>query len=323
MAGTDLFALTTRPDPALLYRRGDPHDVRLGEVVAVDSAAYAAARAVILGCPQDEGVRRNRGRPGARRAPAEIRRCLYRMAAGPLAPLGLFDLGDIAVQGDLEAIHELQRAAVRQLVADGKRLVVLGGGNDISFPDCAGLADVVRDVLALNLDAHFDVRVDTPRNSGTPYRQLLEEGLLAPAAFYEVGAQPLASSPAYERYLRERGATIVWARALRAGVEPVLRAILARHAQPAVFWGLDMDVVRAADAPGVSAPNPLGIPGEELCRAAEIAGAEPRTRILEISEVNPDYDVDQRTARLAAAAVWTFLAALAGSAEGQTLNAER
>jgi arginase family enzyme len=33
-------------------------------------------------------------------------------------------------------------------------------------------------VLALNVDAHFDVRADSPRNSGTPYRQLLEEGKL-------------------------------------------------------------------------------------------------------------------------------------------------
>jgi formiminoglutamase len=78
-----------------------------------------------------------------------------------------------------------------------------------------------------------------------------------------------------------------------------------------VFWGLDMDVVRAADAPGVSAPNPLGMSGEELCLLAELAGAEPRSRLLEISELNPAYDIDGRTARLAAAAIWHFLMARA------------
>jgi formiminoglutamase len=298
-----------RPDPALLYRRDDPSDPRLGEVVACDHADYAACRVVILGCPQDEGVRRNRGRPGAARAPEAIRRCLYRMSAGQIPPGALLDLGDLHIQPELEATHALQRAVVRRLVADGKRLVVLGGGNDISYPDCAGLVDAVGEALAINLDAHFDVRSDARRNSGTPYRQLLDEGLIRPDAFYELGAQPFAASPVYEAYLRALGVAVVYAPELRAaGVANTLRAILTRHTQPAVFWGLDMDVVRCADAPGVSAPNPLGIPGEDLCAAAATAAADPRGRLLEISEVNPSHDIDDRTARLAAAAVWAFLA---------------
>ena len=60
--------------------------------------------------------------------------------------------------------------------------------------------------------------------------------------------------------------------------------------------------VCAADAPGVSAPNPTGMRGEELCQIAAFAGAHPRTRVLEFSEVNPPYDIDLRTCRLAAVA---------------------
>ncbi|MBX0326264.1 formimidoylglutamase [Oscillochloris sp. ZM17-4] len=307
MNDTALFAATARPDSALRYRRDDPHDPRLGELVAADPAEYAAAQVVILGCPQDEGVRRNRGRPGAAGGPAAIRAALYKLGVAGLEGLRLFDLGDTRIQPDLEATHELHRALVRRVIADGKTLVALGGGNDISFPDCAGLADAAGPTLAINVDAHYDVRADTPRNSGTPYRQLLEGGHVAPGHFVELGGQPFANSAAYGRYLAERGARAFSLRQARAaGLAALVREILEAEAA-SVFWGVDMDVVRAADAPGVSAPNPLGMSGEELCLLAELAGAEPRSRLLEVSELNPAHDIDGRTARLAAVAIWSFL----------------
>ncbi len=302
-----LFAATTRPDPALLFRRDDPNDPRLGELVSADPARYLAAQVVVLGCPQDEGVRRNHGRPGAADGPTAIRAALYRLGVAGLEGLHLFDLGDTCIQPELEATHALQRQIVRRVIADGKALVVLGGGNDISFPDCAGLSDAAGPTLAINVDAHYDVRADTPRNSGTPYRQLLEGGHLAPGRFVELGGQPFANSAAYGRYLDEAGVRTYGLHAVRTHGLAALVTNILRTPAASVFWGLDMDVVRAADAPGVSAPNPLGMSGEELCLLAELAGAEPRSRLLEVSELNPAYDIDGRTARLAAAAIWGFL----------------
>src|SRR5207237_988175 len=89
--------------------------------------------------------------------------------AGDHGRLSRLELGDIVPQDTLEATHRVQKEWMQQLLRDGKRVVVLGGGNDISYPDCAALADVVPNLLAFNIDAHFDVREDTPCNSGTPY----------------------------------------------------------------------------------------------------------------------------------------------------------
>src|SRR5690606_1186581 len=156
--------------------------------------------------------------------------------------------------------------------------------------------------------AHLRGRPDARRTSGTPYPPLPDEGLLARARLCELGSQPFANSSIYAAHLRERGVPVIPLAELRAaGFAATVEGILARHDEPAVFWGFDMDVVRAADAPGVSAPNPLGMAGEELCRLAAIAGAEPRTRLIELSEVNPEYDVDGRTCRLAAVAIWHAL----------------
>src|SRR5215213_2661844 len=76
---SNIFDLTTRPHPDLFLSQRDPNDPRLAELVSTDHNEYAAADIVILGCPQDEGVRRNNGRVGAADAPAAIRKEFYRL----------------------------------------------------------------------------------------------------------------------------------------------------------------------------------------------------------------------------------------------------
>src|SRR5438552_2655721 len=76
----------TRLEPAMaptdIVRR--PDDPRLGEIIECwqgDLSALKPGRGVLIGFPQDEGVRRNHGRPGAAEAPAEIRRWLNRLTS--------------------------------------------------------------------------------------------------------------------------------------------------------------------------------------------------------------------------------------------------
>jgi formiminoglutamase len=307
----------TQPiDPALYFSRDDPGDPRLGDRVGRGCGAVGTAAVAILGCGQDEGVRRNGGRPGAAGGPAEIRRALYKMTVHGLESLGVCDAGDVVIGPTLEKTHATLQAAVAELLASGKRVIVLGGGNDISYPDCAALAHHAGDVLAFNIDAHYDVRPNAERNSGTPYYQLLEEGHLQPQRFFELGSQPFCNAAAHLQYLQAKRAHVVDLAALRAKgpARVVRRALREADKAKAVFWGFDLDVVNASEAPGVSAPNPLGLTGRELCELAALAGAEPRTRVVEFSEVNPAFDVDGRTARLAAAAVWHYLAAVAAKA---------
>ena len=289
----------------LLYRRKDPNDVRLGEVVQTDKSNYEVADIVLIGCPQDEGVKRNKGRIGASEAPDEIRKALYRLVAPD--KLCLFDAGNTIIQSTLEATHTTHTGIVKQLIQDGKYVVSLGGGNDVSYADCSGLAQATESVFAINVDAHFDVRADEVRNSGTPYRQLLEEGFIQPQNFYEVGSLSMSNSITYRDYLLNKQAHIIDLDMLnQRGLNAVFQDILTNEAK-AIFWGLDMDVVRAADAPGVSAVNSIGISGYDFAQIGTIAGRDSRSRIFEITEVNPAFDIDSRTARLAAATIHQFL----------------
>ncbi|MFQ3599476.1 MAG: formimidoylglutamase [Chloroherpetonaceae bacterium] len=298
-----LFDLTYRPDDSLFFQKKDANDVRFGEVVKTDIRFYRKAKFVIVGVPQDEGVRRNKGREGARHAPDEIRRAFYKLPIPITISEGdVFDLGNTLIQGSLEQIHERHCQVIEQLLRDDKVVIVFGGGNDISYPDCKALHNIFSEVMAFNLDAHFDVRADSPCNSGTPYRQLLEERLLSPEYFFEIGSQPFANSASYQNYLTQKGVAVYPLENIRRyGIDKRFEDLIRHHSAPrAIFWGIDMDSVRASDAPGVSAPSPIGFSAEEICHIAGIAGKRKRSKLLEITEVNPDYDIDGRTAKLAA-----------------------
>ncbi|HQV31150.1 MAG TPA: formimidoylglutamase [Calditrichia bacterium] len=294
--------------PAWIFsHRNDPNDRRLEDCLSQQAADYAGANIVLLGYPEDEGVRRNKGRTGAAQAPDAIRQQLYKLVVPEHFAPALFDLGNTYGDGSLEEVHRRHQDIVEAVLRDGKVLITLGGGNDLSYPDCAGLAAVESDLLAFNIDAHFDVRTDQPRNSGTPYRQLLEEKLLLPENFAEIAYEPFAASETYLRFLREAGVQCTPREVVqREGIAVACHPQLAKEVR-AIFWGLDMDVANGAIAPGVSAVNPGGLGYQDLIDLSRLAGSDPRTRIFEITEVNPEYDTDARTCRLAAMVIWHFL----------------
>ncbi|MBD3401420.1 arginase [candidate division GN15 bacterium] len=310
----DLFIKTERPDPELFYSRNDPNDPRMGDIVSHDPTGYDNAEIVILGCPQDEGVHRNLGRRGSAKAPRAIRQAFYKLSAPSEAGTHyLYDIGDTVIQPTLEDTHRVHAEIVERILADGKRLIVLGGGNDISYPDCLGLSRVASPVLAINVDSHFDVREDDRPTSGTPYRQLLDQGVLDPAMFFEVANKPEANSAEYLEYLQGKGVHVHPLTDVRAkGIDGLFRPILNDHTADAIFWGIDMDSVRTNDAPGVSASYPIGLTAEEIYEIATIAGGDLRTRLIEFSEVNPEYDVDHRTAKLVGMLMVAAIAATAG-----------
>ncbi len=299
----------------MFFRKNDSNDRRLGEIVSTETENYQLAEIIILGCPQDEGVARNNGRIGAALAPDAIRSQFYK-----LTPFGIsakcFDLGNTIIQKSLEETHDLQSKIVEQILRDGKRLIILGGGNDVSYPDGCAMAEIfgAENWTAINIDAHFDVRADQPRNSGTPYRQLLDENLLKPSNFYEVGFQPQNASPVYFEYLQNLGVNLIELEEYQnsnSEFPHILEKKLSTlKSKTSIFWGFDTDSVRASDAPGVSAPSPIGLSAEEFINLANLAGKLADTKIIEFTEVNPNFDIDNRTTKLAATAMHKFLAAL-------------
>ena len=128
----DFLEKLVRTDKKLFYSRNDPNDIRLGDIVLYKTKKYLNCNVVILGCPQDVGVRRNKGRPGASLAPIEIRKALYRYPVSTShTHIQLFDIGDIPISDNLEQTHETQSEIIRHLIKDGKKVIILGKPHNI------------------------------------------------------------------------------------------------------------------------------------------------------------------------------------------------
>jgi formiminoglutamase len=298
----------------------------LGEAVEFWSGGpppLRPGRPVLLGFPQDEGVRRNLGRPGAAAAPNEIRRWLYRLTPrdgskdADLAALSLLDLGNVRTEGTLEQSQDHLAEVVAALLGAGAVPVVLGGGHETALGHYLGHVRAGRAVAVLNLDAHLDVRPFPPGqgHSGSPFRQALDHPThpLPGHRYVCFGAQPSVVSREHLHLVRQRGGRVHWAAEVSRSLERVFRRECERMRSDgcSLYVTLDADVVRAADVPGVSAPNPLGLSAAEVAACARLAGATPGVESFDLVEINPSLDHDGQSARWAALAVWHFLAGLA------------
>lgn len=311
---SEIFDRTERPDPELFFSCSDKDDPRLGDAVKSAVECYDRSEIVIVGCPQDTGISLANRRAGAAKAPTEIRRQFYRLTTFNITRR-IFDLGDVKIGATLEETHENHFQVIKQLLSDGKRVLVLGGGSDISYPNGCAMAGVFGDKnwIAINVDSHLDVRSAPQRNAATAYRQLLEEAKLQPTYFYEVGFQTHFCSPVYFDYLRQLRVHRISLELLRSHpdvdrqLKDEIRNNFVKHSSSlSAFIGFDMDVVRMADAPGTTSPSPLGLRAGEFIQLVKYAASLANTKLVEFTEVNPDFDIDDRTTKLVAIAMHRF-----------------
>ncbi len=308
------------PDTSLVYKRAEREDSRFGETVETRREKFGEQfKAVLLGFPYDEGTVRNKGRAGSAAGPDEIRRALYRLtptksSALTDADVRLFDAGNLKRHMKLEEAHSKLEAIVNYFLRYGYTPIVLGGSNDMSYPDFKA-CDAVRERCgAINVDSHLDMREPLNGiNSGTPYRMLLDEKILKGTDFIEYGIQEFANSREHLSYARAAKVQVVTLGQIRSrgNSEAFMEAYRSVSRDTGnVYVSFDIDSVRGSDAPGVSASIPTGLTAEEILECAYLAGSEMKTAMTDVCEFNPKYDVDGHTAKLAAMIVANFLAGM-------------
>ncbi len=74
-----------------------------------------------------------------------------------------------------------------------------------------------------------------------------------------------------------------------------------------IYLSLCLDVFAAAAAPGVSAPQPLGLQPWHIIPFVRQLAASGKVISYDIVELSPQYDMDQRTAKLAANLIYEFI----------------
>lgn len=271
----------------------------------VDTASEPTEGAVhLLGFASDEGVERNGGRQGAADGPEALRAALGSLAVHERRLL--IDVGTVTTQEDnLGSAQRELSDRVRDLVAaQGPEgiTVVLGGGHETSFATHRGAYEALGSMQIINFDAHFDLRSASRPTSGTPFRQIAE--LVGREAFdYSVFG---ISRPNNTKVLFDTAEELGVATVLDTDLAAMLPAEAAARAVDAVAGDLpihlsiDLDVLPAAVAPGVSAPAGFGVEFALVRAMVEAVAATGRVALVDVVELNPEYDVDARTAKAAA-----------------------
>jgi formiminoglutamase len=307
-------------------RPEDPEDKRIGHLCeTIDTftiekiASVPEGATVILGYADDRGVDRNFGRTGAFAGPDSIRKFFYRLT--PSYNLKKFpkviDIGNLKSWSmDLIEAQEEARKVVSALRKRNVRIVTLGGGHDWAFPDFVDFAadHAPAETKIINVDAHLDMRPN-PKNSdrcnhsGTPFRKIIEENSKHKSEISVLGLQEHCNSPHHVDWAHSHRVSTLFLEEIPENLEkrwPLIEDRLQLKARDALFAiSLDLDVFPAFVAPGVSAPQAVGLDPRLVVHMIRTLG--PRVKQLGIYEYNPRYDVDDRTARLAALFLYSFL----------------
>ena len=259
----------------------------------------------VLGFCSDEGVKRNKGRIGAANAPDEIRKACANLPFHSTNSNQVFDFGNIKLNGsDLESARNEQVQCVSELIENQFFPIILGGGHETALGDFLALSKHYKNIGIINIDAHFDLRIPVEKSSsGTPFFEMAQFCRENNREFHYLcaGIQKTGNTQALFERANELNVKTILADEIQIDLNQTLREIKDFAKQfDAVYLSLDLDVLDAAFAPGVSAPcvnglNPFQV--KSIIRQVKKSG---RLKLFDVVELNPEFDSDNRTAKLAA-----------------------
>lgn len=192
----DSFKIYTQNDVLALTNHRDG-EVKLGEKVlvatSIDEIINSAAKFVLLGIPEDIGVRANLGIAGAKTAWQAALKSLLNIQSNPflvgdeILVLGHFEIDepiDPSLQGLREKVNQIDALVypiIQKIVNAGKIPIVIGGGHNNAFPIIAGasMGKGNKKMNVVNIDAHADLRNRAEgRHSGNGFSTAIGSGYL-------------------------------------------------------------------------------------------------------------------------------------------------
>mmetsp|Transcript_4079 Transcript_4079/g.15353 ORF Transcript_4079/g.15353 Transcript_4079/m.15353 type:complete len:338 (-) Transcript_4079:69-1082(-) len=267
-----------------------------------------------VGFCSDEGVKRNHGRPGAREGPEAIRLAIKGL---PLHndKLLLYDCGDIAIDTELEQGHEELAQITRELAKHVDLVFVLGGGHEVAYGHFLGQWRPEIDSSrappgVFNFDAHFDLRKMDRASSGTPFLQMHElcNEHNQKLNYQVMGIQSASNTRTlFETAHRYNVKYLETEEIMNSNTvaDHFIKPFIQKNEQ--IYVTICLDVFNGGCAPGVSAVNAFGLQPNHVIHVLRQLIQSGKVRHIDIAEMNPKYDVQSLTARLAAMLVFVTM----------------
>lgn len=290
-------------------------EVKLGEKIQfiekLDALQSCNATYVLVGIPEDIGVRANYGRAGAAKAwKAALQAFLNiqyndKTGAEDLLLLGEIDCSKQMEQANAlsqEDIHYVEKlgelvlqidhkvtTVITAIVSAGKIPVVIGGGHNNSFGNLKGTSLALQKAInCINFDAHSDFRSLEHRHSGNGFSYAFEEEFLN--RYFVFGLHRNYTSTSIYKAFEENSGTLQFALIEDIAVHKQLRFKQALQNAEDFCCGSDFGLEIDLDAIenfGSSAMTPSGFSVNKARRFVSYFSQHPNCRYIHICEGAP------------------------------------
>ena len=281
--------------------------------------APAGLDVALLGIPYDGGTSY---RTGARFGPRAVREqsSLIRpwnpvLKVHPFERLRVADCGDVdVVPISIERTHAAIEATIATVVAAGARPLAIGGDHSVTLPILRALARRHGRLGVVHFDAHpdtWDEYFGSKLFHGTPFRRAIEEELIDPGRFVQVGIRGPLYGPEDFEFHDRHGIEVLRIEPIKEQGLSWAAGRLARLRGGPLYCSFDIDALDPAYAPATGTPEVGGLTSwEALTLVRSLVGS---TLVgADVVEVSPPYDgPGQITALLAANLAFELLGVMA------------
>jgi len=275
----------------------------------------------LVGIPWDGGTT---NRAGARHGPREIRsqsslmrRVHHVTKVAPFEIANIADVGDLSVNPiDLADALKRIEGGMAAIVAAGAIPLCAGGDHLTTLPVLRAVARQ-RPVGMIHFDAHSDTNDtyfgDNPYTHGTPFRRAIEEGLLDPRRFVQIGIRGSIYEPGEHDWAVQQGVRIIYMEEfLKRGAADVMAEARTIVGDGPTYVTFDIDSIDPSQAPGTGTPEIGGFltrEAQEMVRlldGVDIVGAD-------VVEVAPPFDLGNMTAIAGATIMFELMCVIAAN----------
>lgn len=201
---------------------------------------------------------------------------------------------DIGDETDIPKIHE---KIFKQ--SKGKNAVFLGGDHSITYATFKAFASSNKDAGLIIFDAHPDVfhQFDFATH-GDWLKFLIDEKIVSPERVFVIGVRNAGKKEL--DYFWEKKIRHVLMHNLQ-DIEVTCDSVMEfANKFPSFYLSIDIDVVDPAFAPGTGYPEPCGFTSREMLYFVKRLRLLKNLKAADIVEVNPQFDVNNITSKLAA-----------------------
>ncbi len=252
------------------------------------------AQIVIMGCGEQRGSGLIHGQS---EAPDIIRRYLYRLFYWH-QDIKIADVGNVKTGALYTDSYAALKTVVRELINDGKTVIILGGSHDLTLSQYDAYAENKKIIEASCIDALIDLDLESPFRHENFLMQMLTGDPNFIRHYNHIGFQSYYVHPRMLETLDKLRFDCYRVGTVKENMdemEPVIRN--------SELVSLDISAIANAYAPA-NTISPNGFNGEEACMLMRYAGMSPTVSSIGIYGYNAQHDRDDLTAKQIAQMIW-------------------